>query len=311
MRGESANTFTICCRPATSSADSPGWYLLDPNATVKFSITGKDEPFFIAATPYILDLDAAQELDRKKMEQQLLKIIIQKMPLDKNGELIFDPEEARELHRNAVAMLGRAIGIDVLTTFAEVDVADITDKSTNTATDSLERVERSLFNAAGSAENLFNPDGNLALDKSVSNDEATLYDLVLQFERFLNDVIRPHNKKSKKIRYVVSILPTTVYNYKELAKLYKEHFSLGYSKFLPQLALGHSQSSIIANIRFENEMLDLPTLFQQTVATPPKENTAPQKSGDKKEGSGNSVGRQEKPDDQKTEKTIQNKESMS
>jgi hypothetical protein len=39
-------------------------------------------------------LDAAQELDRKKMAQKLLKIIIQKMPLDKNGDLIFDVSEA-------------------------------------------------------------------------------------------------------------------------------------------------------------------------------------------------------------------------
>ena len=47
------------------------------------------------------------------------------MPMDKNGDLIFDVDEARELHNNAVRMLGRAIGIDVLTTFADVEVADM------------------------------------------------------------------------------------------------------------------------------------------------------------------------------------------
>ena len=59
------------------------------------------------------------------MAQQLIKIIIQKMPLDKNGDLVFDVDEAQELHNNAVQMLKRAIGIDVLTTFADVDVADL------------------------------------------------------------------------------------------------------------------------------------------------------------------------------------------
>jgi len=29
------------------------------------------------------------------MAQKLLKIIIQKLPLDKNGDLIFDPDEAQ------------------------------------------------------------------------------------------------------------------------------------------------------------------------------------------------------------------------
>lgn len=43
-----------------------GWYLLDPGCTVKFNINGSDLPIFINALPPILDLDAAQELDRKK-----------------------------------------------------------------------------------------------------------------------------------------------------------------------------------------------------------------------------------------------------
>jgi len=29
------------------------------------------------------------------MQQQLLKIIIQKMPIDKNGDLVFDVDEAQ------------------------------------------------------------------------------------------------------------------------------------------------------------------------------------------------------------------------
>jgi hypothetical protein len=36
---------------------------------------------------------------------------------------------------------------------------------------------------------------------------------------------------------------------------------LGYSKMLPQIALGQSQSSILANAHFENEILDLVNVF--------------------------------------------------
>jgi hypothetical protein len=50
----------------------------------------------------------------------LLKIIVQKLPIDKNGDLIFDVEEARDIHNNGVEMLKRAIGVDVLTTFTDV-----------------------------------------------------------------------------------------------------------------------------------------------------------------------------------------------
>lgn len=43
-----------------------GWYVLDPGSAVKFNINGSDIPIFINSLPAILDLDAAQELDRKK-----------------------------------------------------------------------------------------------------------------------------------------------------------------------------------------------------------------------------------------------------
>jgi hypothetical protein len=53
------------------------------------------------------------------------------------------------------------------------------------------------------------------------------------------------------------MLETTQYNYKELSKMYKEQVQLGYSKMLPQIALGHSQSAIINTAYFENEILHL------------------------------------------------------
>ena len=97
---------------------------------------------FMSVIPAIIDLDEAKDLDKKKMAQELLKIIIQKMPIDKNGDLIFDVDEAQQLHNNAVGMLRKAIGIDVLTTFADVEVADMSDNRSTATTDDLERVER-------------------------------------------------------------------------------------------------------------------------------------------------------------------------
>lgn len=158
-------------------------------------------------------------------------------------------------------MLGKAIGIDVLTTFADVSVADLADKSATTSIDELEKVERTAFNNFGTAQNLFNTEGNLALEKSILNDEASISNLILQFEAFLNELITPFNVSFKKYYFKVQILSTTIYNYKELAKLYKEQTQMGYSKMLPQIALGQSQSSILANAYFENDILDLIHVF--------------------------------------------------
>ena len=136
-----------------------GWYLLEPGSTIKFNLNGSDLPVFINALPAILDLDAAQELDRKKQMQKLLKILVQKLPMDKNGDLIFDVDEARDLHNNIVKMLSRAIGVDVITTPADVESIDISDKNTSTSDDDLEKVERTVYNSLGLSRNIFNAEG--------------------------------------------------------------------------------------------------------------------------------------------------------
>lgn len=298
------------------AGDTAGWYLLDIDSVIKFNMNGEDFPIFISVIPAIIDLDAAQELDRKKMAQQLLKIIIQKMPIDKNGDLIFDVDEAQQLHNNAVRMLGKAIGLDVLTTFADVDVADMADKNTTTTTDELAKVERTVYNEAGISQMQFNTDGNIALEKSILNDEAAIYNLILQFESFLNGLISKFNTAPKKIYYRVQILTTTIYNYKEMAKLYADQTKIGYSKMLPQIALGQSQSSILANAYFENDILDLINVFVPPMSSNTMSADALNKVSDKGGNSGSDDSKGGRPTNESkgkevTDKTIQNKETQS
>lgn len=295
--------------PPEYSGDTYGWYLLDPEMTVKFTANGEDYPAFISVIPLIIDLDEAQALDKKKTMQRLLKIVVQKMPLDKNGELIFDVDEAQQLHNNAVQMLSRAIGVDVLTTFADVEVENMDASKAETQSDDLARVERQLYNEAGVSQMQFNTDGNIALEKSILNDEATIYNMLLQFEEFLNELLEPYNTNKKKVVYRVQLLTTTIYNYKELAKLYKEQTQLGYSKFLPQIALGQSQSSILANAYFENDVLDLVNVFIPPLMSSTMNGDTLSKVGNGKD-SKSGAGRTELPDDQKSDKTIKNRESM-
>ena len=308
--------------PPDYQGDTAGaWYALDKGSAVKFDFGNGDIPLFASAIPALLDLEAAQELDRRKQMQKLLKIIVQKLPLDKNGDLIFDIDEAQDIHRNAVAMLSNAIGVDVLTTFADIESVDISDKSTTTTNDELEKVERSLYNAFGTAQNLFNSDGNLATTNSILNDEALCRTLLLQFAAFYDQVAQLMSSNPKKWKFRLYMLETTQYNYKELSKMYKEQTSMGYSKMLPQIALGQSQSFILNSCKFENEVLKLheimiPPMLSSTMnsdvilgKTGNSEGSKSQKAIEGEEKS--SGGRPEKEDNQKSDKTIANKESMS
>lgn len=306
--------------------DYPGdkscWYALDPGIAIKVTLSDDNFPPLVGVIPSIIDLDAAQELDRKKTMQQLLKIIIQKLPLDKNGDLIFDVDEAKDIHNNAVAMLKRAVGVDVLTTFADVQVADMRDKNSATTSDDLEKVERTVYNNSGVSQNLFNADGNLAVTNSILVDESNLRDLKLQLESMFNKIVqKKYNRKGHYI-FVFNMLETTQFNYKEIAKMYKENVQVGFSKMLPMIALGQSQSMILATIDFENDVLHLadsmiPPMSSATLSAG-QQQAMRERSGNtastdktKSAAAAQPAGRPEKADSEKSDKTIANREAAS
>ena len=317
--------------PPEFPGDTSGWYMLEVGSAIKFNLGGSDVPLFISAIPALIDLDEAQDLNKKKMEQQLLKILIQKLPLDKNNEMIFSPEEARDMHNNAVQMLAKAIGLDVLTTFAETEVKDMSDDRAE-SNDDLEVVERSTYNEFGVPQMVFNASGNIALTYSIANDEASVYELILQFEEFLNFLLTPFNRNPKKFYLKAQVLKTTIYNYKDMAKLYKEQASMGYNKLLPQIALGQSQLSILYNAFFENRVIELWKMFIPPVSSNTMSaewlltgNNTQQNNSNSNNNDSNitnesraavakqnkgEVGRPEKADEEKSTKTLQNRESL-
>ena len=153
--------------------------------------------------------------------------------------------------------------------------------------------------------------------------------LLLQFEIFFDRVTKSRAAANKKYSFRLYMLETTQYNYQTLSKLYKDQTQIGYSKMLPQIALGHSQSFILNSITFENDVLHLsqimiPPLMSSTLngedvlgtsqnKTSQSGNTGSVSSSTstKSSSSEKTSGRPEKEDSQKSEKTIQNRESMS
>ena len=109
------------------------------------------------------------------------------------------------------------------------------------------------------------------------------------------------------------MLETTQYNYQQLAKLYKEQTQIGFSKCLPAIALGQSQSSIMHSINFENEILNLPALMIPPLMSSTMNIETIKEVGSKgtklQDGDGE-VGRPEKDDSEKSDKTLANIESM-
>ncbi len=269
------------------------WVKLEIGSAIKFSLNRDDAPLFSAAIPEIIDLDDLRGIQKKKAESQLLKIMVQKIPLDKNGDFIFDMEEAKAMHANAVRMLARAVNVDVLTTFADSDLLDLEEKR-GSATIEVENWERATFSELGISAQLFATDGNLALEKSIANDESIMMQLVKSYQDWLNFILKLKFQSSIE-NYVFNIFfpRITQHNRNEISKLYKEQASMGYSKLLPAIALGQSQLNLISTLVFEKDYLNISDYME------PLKMSSTQSGKD-------GAGRPEKAPDQKSDKTLAN-----
>ena len=83
---------------------------------------------------------------------------------------------------------------------------------------------------------------------------------------------------------------------------------IGFSKMLPQITLGQSQSSILANAYWENDVLDLINVFIPPLMSSTMNAEVLNRN---KNSDGEGAGRPEKADDEKSTKTLQNQESLS
>lgn len=304
--------------PAENQGDDAGWIMLDINRAFKFNFYDSDVPPFLYAIPSLIELGEVQDLEKEKLLQELQKILVQTFELDKNGQIPFTMPELQRLNQNAIDMVGDAVGVSVLSTVAKVHLEDLAPDS-----EGLNRVdtaENSVYNDLGISTNLFNTDGNLALEKSIITDEAYVKPLLLQFEQFFNNYIGwQFNKNNLKFR--LKMLMTTIFNYKELSNTYKDLTKIGFSRFLPMVALGHTQKEVASMAKLEQQIMELdnwmlPPFSSNTMSSDTWSDIKEiQQSGgirrqqDSTSTTDNTGGRPETPDDQKSEKTIQNKES--
>lgn len=256
------------------------------------------KPFFATVTKSIEDLNEYKGIEKALDKQELKKILLQRIPMDSNGELLFTLEEAEEMHKAAVKMLRNNPDIDVFTSLAETEILDLQD-SKQANRDNLEKVERSFFNEAGVSKNLFASDGTTALEYSQIVDFALAYDMSKVFTTFLSYHV---NRKfsDKKFFLEVTILPITHYNREKIFELYLKGAQYGYSKITAGVAAGMKQSNLLNLITLENDYLDLASKMvplQSSHTTSGKEGEEDKGGAPKKDGM------------EKSDKTRQNEES--
>ena len=273
---------------------SNSWVIIPSDIGICFPFFD-GRPLFLSVIPASLEYDDAIQTERDRDAEEIRKILVQKIPHLQDGRLLFEPDEAAEMHAGAVGMLKGNKNISVLTTYADVDA--VVSKTTGESTSkTLEQIEKNIYAQAGVSGQIFSSTGSSTLDASIKNDIALMMYLANKFSRFItNSINRIYGNTNITFKY--QILPVSIHN---MDKFIDQSFKLsgsGYSYLLPVVALGLSQRDIVNLKELENDVLKL------------GEKLIPLSSSYTQSGD-NSTGRPKLDDSEKAEKTIKNEESL-
>lgn len=291
--------------------DNP-WYLCQENEGVAFicSIDGNASsytlPFFIQTIPAISRLRDYQKADLDSVENELSKLVINKIPLDKENELAFELPEVEAIHRGVVDMLKDNPHVDVITTFCDTDVASLGSTVDNVRND-LSAITHLVYNEAGVSKQLFDNDSAISIQYSVQNDLSLVLTLMKSIQRWLTFELNYKFSKNEEFFYEINILPISHYNRKEMSDLYLKGAQYGYSKFFAGAALGIKQTDLISLTMVENDFLDLDA---RMVPLQSSHTTANAVTANRASGNNSEDGRPEKELTEISEKTEENKESL-
>lgn len=261
-------------------------------------------PTFLNVIPATMDYEEAISNLKEKDEEEIKKIIVQKIPHLNDGTLLFEPIEAEEIHRGTVNMMKKNSNVSVLTTYADVDsiVSKSTDDNSNA---SAEATLKKIYSEAGASSQLFATEGNLSLSVSIQNDVAFMMVLAHKFENFITKLINRLFGNSN-INFTYRILPISYYNEKDYIDGGFKLATSGYSFLIPALAMGLSQKELGDLKDLENQVLDLRNKLIPLQSSYTESNNSGDTNGDGQ----SQVGAPKKNDIELSPKTLQNEESL-
>ena len=252
-----------------------------------------ERPVFLNIIAAELEYEDAKDINKERDLEEIRKILIQHIPHLADGGLLFEPEEAVEMHKGAVDMMKKNENLSVLTTYADVD-AIVSKTANDNSLNSVDKALTNIYAEAGSSSQLFGTDSNLSLGTSITNDMALMMVLARKMARFITSIINDKYGNTN-ITFTYKILPVSFYNQKEYVEEALKLANSGYSFLLPALAMDLSQREL-SNVKdLENDVLKL------------KEKLLPLSTSYTETGN---VGRPAKDAQDKSAKTVANEESL-
>lgn len=229
-----------------------------------FMFNEEGTPPLVASMAAVADLQKARNLEAERDENELQKLLIQKLPMDKStGELLFSLEEAQELHESVCNMVGSNPTIDVLTTYADISLESVqeTDTAASSSTSRLAKYTTSVYDDMGTTSEIFNASGgSTAITYSIKKDISIMFAWSKQYEMWINSVLR-NRSKSDNNYCTIRFLPVSSIFQSDSVDMYLKAAQYGYPKTLVSSALGLEVSDLQLLSTYENKTVKLDELL--------------------------------------------------
>ena len=288
---------------------------------VVFCFTEDQTPLLITAIPELSKLKDAVKREEKRDDNELYKLLIQRMPVDTNGHLVFELDEVAEIHAGVANMLRDLDTVDVLTTFGETTLENLQDSSAaSQANNRLEKYSDNTWNALGISELLFNADNSSSLAYVIKRLTSIMNTYLNMYSTWIRFLINSRFSRTG-LNFDFEILPVNEFNLKDYVGLYLQQAQFGYPRMRVAAALGVKQRNLVSAIDFENEFLNLDERMVPLMSsyTQTGDENSDKKNNSEKKNSGNGGqskditnkgGRPELADEEKSQKTRANIDAM-
>ena len=288
---------------------------------VCFCFAHDQTPLLIASIPELKKLDNAVGREEKRDENELYKLLIQRMPISNNGELVFQLEEVADIHASVANMLKDTDTVDVLTTFGETDLESLQESTAaSQSADRIEKYKKNAWDALGRGEILFSATNSSSLAYSIKKDQTLMLAYLNIYQSWIKFLLNEKFARTG-LTFDFQILPITVFNRQDLQQSYFRGAQYGYSKMFAGVAMGIKQMDQLSLMNFQNDFLEMSTKMiplqssyttsGNVIAGEEKNSVQKTTTTQKTQDIQNTGGRPELPDEQKSEKTQANIQSMS
>lgn len=284
---------------------------------VSFCYAEDQSPLLIASIPQLIHLKDATGREEKRDENELYKLLIQKMPIDKDGQLVFELDEIEQIHAGVAAMLRDLDTVDVLTTLGDATLESLQETSAATqSSNRIEKYDKLAWDALGRSPYLFNANNSSTLSYSITKDESIMKNYLSMYDTWIKFLLNERFSRTG-LTFDFEILPITMFNQKDYSAQCLSNAQFGYSKMRAGIACGIKQMNQLSLITFENDFLKMhekmiPLMSSYTDSGDEKNNSSKEKSSNGSNGKNitNKGGRPELSDKEKSEKTQANINAM-